>query len=177
MEKQFIERAVFAAVQEVLSTMRGMEAAIADRLPIEESTDGHERVVALIGLAGHYIGTGTIGCSAKFACKAASNMTMTDYPAVDGEVLDAVGEIANMIFGNVKTALEGELGELGLSVPTVVFGRNFCTRSMGSQSWIDVPIKVEKEEIDVRLCVTANPTASRQNRRGFTREQTASVVE
>ncbi len=177
MEQQFIERAVFAAVQEVLSTMLGMEAEIADRLPIEGSTDGHERVVALIGLAGHYIGTGTIGCSAKFACKAASTMTMAEYPAVDGEVLDAIGEIANMIFGNVKTALEGEIGELGLSIPTVVFGRNFCTRSMGSQSWIDVPIRVENEEINVRFCVTANPAASRQQRHGFRREQTASEME
>ena len=176
MEKQFIEQAVFASVQEVLSTMLGMEAEITDRLPIEESTEGHERVVALVGLAGDYMGTGTIGCSPKFACKAASNMTMTDYPAVDGEVLDAIGEIANMIFGNVKTALEGEMGELGLSIPTVVFGHNFCTRSMGSQSWIDVPVKVEEEEIDVRLCITTNPAASRQSRHSSKREQTASDV-
>ena len=48
-------------------------------------------------------------------------MMLADYTSVEGEVLDAIGEIANMIFGNVKTALESEVGDLGLSIPTVIF--------------------------------------------------------
>ena len=35
-------------------------------------------------------GTGTISCSAEFACRIASQMLMAEYLAVDGDVLDAV---------------------------------------------------------------------------------------
>jgi chemotaxis protein CheX len=44
---------------------------------------------------------------------------MTEASSVDEDVLDAVAEITNMIIGSVKTDLEGELGPLGLSIPTV----------------------------------------------------------
>ena len=63
-------------------------------------------VVCLIGMAGEWTGTGTISCSAEFACRIASQMLMAEYAVVDAEVLDAVAEVANMILGNVKTSLE-----------------------------------------------------------------------
>ena len=39
------------------------------------------------------------------------------------EVLDAMAQLTNMIVGSVKVELESKLGPLGLSVPTVVYGR------------------------------------------------------
>ncbi len=61
-------------------------------------------------------------------------MLMTEAPSVNEDVLDAVAELTNMIIGSVKTDLESQLGPLGLSIPTVVFGRNFRTRSAGRPS-------------------------------------------
>ena len=58
---------------------------------------------------------------------------MTESPAVNEEVLDAVGELTNMIIGNVKTVAEAIVGPLNLSVPTVIYGRNFTSRSLGKQ--------------------------------------------
>ena len=49
-------------------------------------------------------------------------MLMSEFDAVTEDVLDAMAEMANMIFGNVKTELEEQLGGLGLSIPTVIFG-------------------------------------------------------
>ena len=54
-----------------------------------------------------------------------ANMLMTEASAVNEEVLDAMAELTNMVIGNVKTKLESQLGPLGLSIPTVVYGRNF----------------------------------------------------
>ena len=65
-------------------------------------------------------------------------MLMTEAAAVNEDVLDAVAELTNMIIGSVKTDLEDQLGPLGLSIPTVVFGRNFKTRSAGTVEWIHV---------------------------------------
>ena len=68
---------------------------------------------------------GSISCTPALACRICSQMLMTESTAVDEEVLDAVAELTNMIIGSVKTDLEQHLGPLGLSIPTVVFGRNF----------------------------------------------------
>lgn len=81
---------------------------------------------------------------------------MTECSSVDGEVLDAVAEISNMIFGNVKTALEEHVGPLGLSIPTVIFGRNFTTRSVGQQPWTVIELNTDAGVMSMRICLTPN---------------------
>lgn len=156
MNKDAIARFMFSAAEETFATMLGLQI-IPSELPGEksETTSDSERVVALIGLAGSYNGTGMISCSPVLACKLASNMLMDELRAIDGEVLDAIGELSNMIFGNVKTMLEQQVGQLGLSIPTVVFGRNFWTRSVGEQ-WITAPVKVDECDLDLRMCISQN---------------------
>jgi hypothetical protein len=47
-----------------------------------------------------------------------------------------MAELTNMIVGNVKTELECKLGPLGLSIPTVVYGRKVKTKTAGTTDWI-----------------------------------------
>jgi chemotaxis protein CheX len=145
---------VCKATQDVFSTMLGMEltpqAAYVDRTTTPEPTQG---VVALIGFAGSWVGTGMYTCSADMACKLSAAMLMCEYEAVNEEVLDAVAEVTNMVLGNVKTELEAELGPMGLSIPTVIFGRNFTTRSLGKQEWTVVPFLFEAERVEISLCL------------------------
>jgi chemotaxis protein CheX len=86
-------------------------------------------------------------------------MLMTESPAVNEEVLDAIAELTNMIVGNVKTDLERHLGPLGLSIPTVVYGRNFKTRSAGSTEWIVVRFRWGDEEMQARVCLAQRERA------------------
>jgi chemotaxis protein CheX len=65
-----------------------------------------------------------------------------------------VAEVANMIIGNVKTELEQELGPMGMSIPTIIFGKNFSARSAGSEEWLTVPFTCEDERIEVKFCLT-----------------------
>jgi chemotaxis protein CheX len=88
-------------------------------------------------------------------------MLMADFQVIDSEVLDAMSEISNIIFGNVKTMLEEQVGLLGLSIPTVIFGRNFCTRSVGEQ-WIAVPLRVDEQDLDLRMCLSQNHSSTKQ---------------
>jgi chemotaxis protein CheX len=83
-------------------------------------------------------------------------MLMTESNAVDEEVLDAVAELTNMVIGNVKTDLEGQLGPLGLSIPTVVFGRNFRAKSAGPTEWIVVRFHWDGEPLVIKLCLAPN---------------------
>jgi chemotaxis protein CheX len=70
--------------------------------------------------------------------------------AVDEDVLDAVAELTNMIVGNIKNILEEKLGTMAISIPTVVYGRNFKFKSFAgitdSQrifTWQNYSLKVQ----------------------------------
>jgi chemotaxis protein CheX len=110
----------------------------------------------LIGLAGTWTGAGSITCSPTLACRVCAQLLMTEVTAVNEEVLDAVAELTNMIIGSVKTDLEQHLGPLGLSIPTVVFGRNFKTRTMANSDWIVMPVYWDEEHLLVKLCLARN---------------------
>ena len=121
--------------------------------------DTNDGVMSLIGLAGTWTGAGSISCSPALACRVCSQMLMTEASAVNEDVLDAVAELTNMIIGSVKTDLEQHLGALGLSIPTVVFGRNFRTRSAANSDWIVVRFYWDDECLWVRVCLARNERA------------------
>jgi chemotaxis protein CheX len=141
------------SVLNVFSTMLGVELG-AGEASVEHSTpDANDGVVSFIGVAGTWAGTGSVFCSPALACRVCSLMLMTEATSVDEDVLDAVAELTNMIVGNVKTDLEAEVGPLGLSIPTVVFGRNFKTKSAGGAEWIVMRFPWEGEILLVKVCL------------------------
>src|SRR5450631_2753618 len=113
-------------------------------------------VVSFIGIAGSWAGTGSLSCSAAMACRLCAAMLTTEAPSVNEDVLDAVAEITNMIIGSVKTDLEAEIGPLGLSIPTVVFGRNFKTRSAAAAEWIHVRFLWDEDPLLIKMCLAPN---------------------
>ena len=150
--QQDIEQAVSKASREVFETMLSLPLEIDPsimRHQIEPET--FHGVVALVGVAGAWTGTGHISCSPNFAQKLAGALLMSEYDSVNEEVLDAVAEVANMIIGNVKTIFEERLGTLGLTVPTVIYGRNYHTRSAGVKDWVLVKLRSGKEEMDINF--------------------------
>lgn len=152
---------VRAATDEVCVTMLAVNPEQRDAYQDTTAALSSNGVVSLIGLAGAWIGTGSISCSANLACKVAGCLMMTEYDSVTDEVLDAVAEVTNMIIGNVKTSLEEHLGPMGLSIPTVIHGRNFASRTVGTQEWSIVPFTIAGEILEVQLCLAQNREAGR----------------
>jgi chemotaxis protein CheX len=164
-----------ATTQDVLSMMMGIESSCqpgylqsmdsASGLALGEtpvgSTGGPEETVeAFVGISGPMVGTGTVSCDADTACRLASAMLMSDIKSVGTDVLDAMGEVANMIIGNLKTNLEDRVGPLWLSVPSVVYGRNFTARTVGKFEWTVVPVDLPEGKLRVRLCLSEAPKAT-----------------
>jgi chemotaxis protein CheX len=144
---------VRGATENVFETMLGQSIVSENAYMDSVASTSSNGVVSFIGLAGVWQGTGSIACSAACACRLASQLLMGEYSAVDDEVLDAVAEVTNMILGNVKTALEERLGPMGLSIPTVIYGRNFSSRTVGKQEWTVVPFDCDGERLEVQLCL------------------------
>jgi chemotaxis protein CheX len=152
-----IAQSLIRSTGEVFSTMLGAELPSGE-VTLEETVEGatsgpNDGVVSFIGIAGSWAGTGSLSCSAALACRVCTAMLMTEAPSVNEDVLDAVAEITNMIIGSVKTDLEAELGPLGLSIPTVVFGRNFKTRSAAAADWIHVRFLWDGEPLRIKMCL------------------------
>jgi chemotaxis protein CheX len=135
----------------VFATMLGWELGPGTDSVAVGAPEASDGVVSFIGIAGSWAGTGSLTCSSAMACAMCSQMLMTETSAVNEDVLDAVAELTNMIIGGVKTDLENHLGPLGLSIPTVVFGRNFRTRSVGSTEWIVVQLPWNDEQLTVKV--------------------------
>jgi chemotaxis protein CheX len=163
-----LSEAIKTATHDVFSTMLGAELKPGDVYVEKQEAAPASGIVSLIGLAGPWVGTGSLSCPASFACRIASQMLMTEYPAISEDVLDAVAEITNMIIGNVKTTLENRLGSMLLSTPTVIYGHNFQTRSARNQEWTVVPFDWDSERMCVQVCIAPNPDAeSKTVRPGF----------
>ncbi len=146
---------VRTVTHEVFSTMLTLDAVAGEPYTEVQAPGGCEEVVSFIGLAGSCTGTGSLRCSAATACRLASNFLMSGFESVNDEVLDALGELTNMIIGNLKNQLEDRLGSIGLSIPTVVHGQNFVARSLTREEWTVVPFRWPEGQLDVRICLTA----------------------
>ena len=146
-----------AATEEVFSTMLGTELHFVETFSDKGPSQPLDGVICLIGMAGDWTGTGTLSCSPEFACRIASQMLMAEYTLVDADVLDAVAEVANMVLGNVKTALEKSLGAMGMSIPTAIYGKNFLAKSFGDETWTVVVFECEGQRLEVKLFLKRAP--------------------
>jgi chemotaxis protein CheX len=154
-EEKTIVEYVRTAAKDVCSTMLGLEIVSQPEYTDQNAPTTSDGVLAIVGIAGTWTGAGVISCTAAFACRICNQLLMSEASSVNDEVLDAVGEVANMIIGNFKTMIEEKLGPLGLSIPTVIYGRNFTSRSLGTNKWVVLPFSCNGEGMEIRCCLTA----------------------
>jgi chemotaxis protein CheX len=153
LDREMLLHELCTATQEVFSTMLGLEVVPGEAFNQKNVVGSADGVMSLIGLAGPWTGAGSVICSPECACKMACCLLMTEYPAVDNEVLDAVAEVTNMVIGNFKTLIEPRTGPLGLSIPSVVYGRNFTIRNGVNDEWTVMPFYCGEQQFEIRVCL------------------------
>jgi chemotaxis protein CheX len=149
------------AVGLVFSRMLGLSLRSLEARREAGDPPAGDGVIALVGIAGEWTGSGRVYCSAEFACEIAGALVAANYREVNEEVLDGVAEIANMIVGNIKTRLEEKIGPLGLSVPTVIHGSNFRARTALAREWCVVPFQSGEHVMYVRFCLARSGSSRR----------------
>jgi chemotaxis protein CheX len=92
-------------------------------------------ISAVIGLTGEARGAVVISMKKDLAIKLTGMLTGAEHQAVDDDVIDAIGEIVNIIAGNVKKNLE-EAFRLVISLPTIVQGTEHSIKWPGGQTRI-----------------------------------------
>lgn len=161
----FIEESIRESTRHVFATMLGAQLHGGHTAGSPEAKAATDGVVSFIGISGKWAGTGSLVCTPSLACRICAEMLQTEHGAVDEAVLDAVAELTNMIVGGVKTELEAHLGPLMLSIPTVIFGRNFMARSACQGEWITVQFSWDGDPMAVRLCLSSGKSAAHEIQR------------
>lgn len=128
----------------VFTTMVMM--AVSEEPPLAEPVvNFHETVTSMVGLAGTYSGVLAVHCPKPLALKITSNMLGMDVTEMDDDVNDAMGEIANMIGGDVKHIFSPKGADINLSIPTVIYGSDYVLESMSTVESMVMPFKCEGE--------------------------------
>jgi chemotaxis protein CheX len=112
-------RLLAADVKEIFATMVGTEVPLCATL---EAADGRFQgcVSAMILLSGSYNGAVTLHATAQAAIGITSQMLGMEIESVDDDVIDAMGEIANMVGGSFKHHFVNDGHEVRLTPPTVI---------------------------------------------------------
>jgi chemotaxis protein CheX len=99
-------------------------------------------ISAVIGLTGEARGAVVISMKSSLAEKMTSTLTGTEHTELDSEVVDAIGELVNIIAGNAKRGLE-EAFRLVISLPSIITGKEHSVQWPNNQARIIcIPFKV-----------------------------------
>jgi chemotaxis protein CheX len=106
---------------------------------------------AMVGFAGFKQGNLTIHTPEKVAIGLTQSFLGTDIEEINEDVQDAMGELANMIAGSLKPIISNEGKTVELSLPSVVYGKEYTMTAVAKSDWIIVPFTVSYGQFLVSL--------------------------
>ena len=137
---------------EIFSTMVMMEISVngdlqKSCLPLNDSISG------VIGLAGTHKGVLAIHIPSKVAMAITGSFLGMDVDEMNADVEDAVGELANMLGGNVKAILSEKGRDIDLSLPSTIIGQHYDFQPTREAERIVIPFACAAGEfvIDLQL--------------------------
>ncbi|SPD75212.1 hypothetical protein PITCH_A50014 [uncultured Desulfobacterium sp.] len=124
--KRFVAR----ATNDIFDTMLSLKINISD--VSTETIIEKTRIVGSVGFAGEVMGCMNIHVGYTFAKVIAGAMLGEEPEAIEEEgILDVVGELSNMIGGDVKSRLCDAGMTCSLSIPTTTSGSDFTIETQG----------------------------------------------
>jgi chemotaxis protein CheX len=129
-----------ASVVNTFRTMLGWELR-RGRPVLKQARTADHQISGVIGLSGKAVGTVVLSFSKEVALKAASALLLEELSEINTEVLDAVGELTNMVAGAAKAQLEEY--ELSVSLPNVVTGHNHMVHFPSTVTPVAIPFETE----------------------------------
>lgn len=119
-----IKEKIIESTTEIFSTMVMMDVSV-ENDNVENSGSLHDTITGLIGLTGTHKGVLAVHIPNAVAMAITSSFLGMDISEINEDVEDAVGEIANMLGGNVKTVLTENGRDIDLSLPSTISGSSY----------------------------------------------------
>jgi chemotaxis protein CheX len=118
---------------------------------IEGSPRINADLTAMVGLAGSLCGVVGLRASSESARRMAAKMLGLEDIGVGDNVLDAFGEVCNMVAGGFKARIASLADGCALSVPTVISGRDYALHSLANGERFEVVFPFEGNALSVTL--------------------------
>jgi chemotaxis protein CheX len=104
-------------------------------------------VTGMIGVHGEVSGFVTVNMAERVAISAVSGLLQDRYDTLSAQVIDGVGEIANMIVGGIKKGLAGTPWRFSnVTVPSVIIGQNYHISFSRGLKYLCVTFEHQSEE-------------------------------
>lgn len=106
----------------VFKTMVGLEP-VKGNLYIKKDDESSFDISGVIGLAGQAVGSVVISLPEKLSLEVVSKFLGEPKSKIDGDVVDAIGELINMIAGSTKKVFSEKGLKFKISIPNVIVGK------------------------------------------------------
>jgi chemotaxis protein CheX len=119
-----------------------------DKVMFMDKTDFQKwDISGIITISGGANGLAVISMKTATAIKITKQLTGMEHTYLDDEVVDAIGEIINIITGNIKKELEDDF-KLKISLPKVIKGKaHFVVWPTERERLICVPFTIYNDEV------------------------------
>jgi chemotaxis protein CheX len=122
--------------------------------PFAKSHDtAYGDVSGIIGMTGDAIGSLALTFSEKCIIGIVSKMLGESHKEINKEVMDAVGELTNMISGASRKLMEKDNLKVFAAIPTVVFGKAHTVRHVIQGPSIVIPFQTECGDFVIDVCL------------------------
>lgn len=153
MEDVFV-RFVNSSVNDVLTTMANIHD-IKNGTPYtkDSTTKALGDISVIIGFSGETVrGTFILHYTQAMAFMLLEKAFAMEASEVNDEVLDAVGEMTNMICGKIKTdVVNAGVPEFNISIPTIIVGHDFQTHIKMNDVAIIFPFQTQVPQQNLNL--------------------------
>ncbi|MEA3468984.1 MAG: chemotaxis protein CheX [Thermodesulfobacteriota bacterium] len=145
-----VGQAIIDGTREVFTTMLMVELETGD--PIEgQGGDVQANITSMLGLGKDIRGMLAVHCPENVAKEITGTFLGMEVQELDGDVKDAIGEIANMVAGNLKIFFQENGQDIELAIPTTVVGDSFHTSGMSGATRVAVPFTMNGSTFLIEL--------------------------
>ncbi len=138
------------ATTEIFTGMVMMDISTAGE-PMGELGPLKDTITGMVGLAGVHKGLVAVHFPYDVALAITSSFLGMEVSELNEDVQDAVGEIANMLGGNVKTLLSDRGKDIELSLPSTISGDEYNFSSQEQVEQVILPFKAPAGVFHVEL--------------------------
>jgi chemotaxis protein CheX len=138
--------------KEVLKTMAFTDAT-PGKVYLKKGDTAHGDVSGIIGITGDAIGSLAVSFHSQCICGIVSSMLGETYTEPNREVLDAVGELTNMISGVARTQMEKNGLSVYAAIPSVVIGEDHTINHILKAPSIVIPFSTVHGDFVVDVCI------------------------
>jgi chemotaxis protein CheX len=148
---QDMGRCIVKATVDVFNTMMNLRLRPGE-VVVEKAQMRKAEVIGSIGVAGFLTGSISVFLPKSIAAKAVAAMMMMEVEELaDGDIVDAIGEITNMVGGGIKTELFQKAPLFDISVPSVYMGEDLQRRTISDDLCFHAPFSLDGEEFSVEF--------------------------